>query len=84
MGLVLFGCLVFPKVFRKPKKPSRKPKIQKKTKENTKRPSGKQKKTKCLKVSDPPLDMSLVFFVCLAFPKVLNKTKTNIRENQTY
>ena len=36
MGLVLFGFLVFPKVFRKPKKPSGKPKIPKKTKENQK------------------------------------------------
>ena len=32
MGLVLFGLLVVPKVFRKPKKKSGKPKIQKKTK----------------------------------------------------
>ena len=34
MGLVLFGFLVFPKVFRKPKKPSGKPNIPKTTKEN--------------------------------------------------
>ena len=33
-GFVLFVCLVFPKVFTKPNKPSRKPRIQKKTKEN--------------------------------------------------
>ena len=36
MGLVLFGVLVFPKVFRKQKKPSGKPQIPKKTKENQK------------------------------------------------
>ena len=67
MGLVLFGCLVFPKIFRKPKKPSGKQKIQKKTKENKTKTSGK---TKMFKVSDPPFDMGLVLFVFLVFPKV--------------
>ena len=81
-GFGFFVLLVSPKVFTKPKNPSRKPKIPKKTKENQKT-LGKNKKTKCLKVSDPPLDMGLFFlffvfslmfvwlsFVFLVFSKV--------------
>ena len=69
MGLVLFGFSVFPKVFRKPKKPSGKSKNQGKQKK-TNNTFGKTKKTKFLKVSDPPLDMGLVLFGFLVFPKV--------------
>ena len=70
MGLFFFVLLVFPKVFRKQKKPSRKPKIPKKTKENQKK-HRETKKTMFLKVSDPPLGYGFVFFVLLVFPKVL-------------
>ena len=83
MGLVLFGFSVFPKVFTKPKKLSRKPKIQKKTKKTF----GKPKKTKLLKVSDPPLDTGLVFCF-FGFPEGFYKTKKtfdktkNTKENQ--
>ena len=79
-GLVLFFgfpecCFGFLKTFGKTNN----------TKENQrkpKKPSGNtQKQTKCLKVSDAPLDMGLVLFCCLAFPKVFRKQK-NLRENQ--
>ena len=43
MGLVLFGFLVFPKVFRQPNKPSGKPTILKKTKGKKNKPLGKPK-----------------------------------------
>ena len=77
-GFGFFVFLVFPKVFTKPKNPSRKPKIPKKTKENQKT-LGKTKKTKFLKVSDPPLDM-VCFFVFLVFPKVFTKPKNPSRK----
>ena len=50
----------------KNKKPSGKPKILKKTKENQQN-IRKNKKTKFLKVSDPPLDMGFVFLVFFGF-----------------
>ena len=68
LGYVFFCFLVFPKVFRKPKKHSRKPKIPKKTKENQKNLRENQK-TKCLKVSDPPLDMGSFFLLFLLFSR---------------
>ena len=71
MGLVLFVFLVFPKVFRKPTKPSGELKIQKKTKENQRKPnkpSGKPK-NKVVKGFRPTLGygFGLVWF-CL-FPE---------------
>ena len=131
--LDMFVFLVFPKVFRKPKKPSGKPNIPKNTKEQhknlrenqttkvlegfrptlgygfvvvllvfpkvfenpkniwenqnyqrkPKKPSGKQKQTKFLKVSDPPLDMGLSLLFCWCSLKFL-ENKKHIRENQTY
>ena len=46
-GFVLFGCLVFPKVFRKPNKYSGKPKIPKKTIESNKNLRENKKKQSC-------------------------------------
>ena len=100
MGLVLFGCWVFPKVFRKHKKNLREHQtnIHNDTKE-TKTTSGKPTQNNCLGVSDAPLNMGLVLFVLLVFPKVFRKPKnpsgepqipkktkehqTKLRENQT-
>ena len=81
MGLVMFGCLVFPKVFRQPNKPSGKPNIQNKTKE-TKQSFGKTKQTQFLKVSDPPLDLGLVLFFVGGFSRRFLDNQKNLRENQ--
>ena len=81
-GFVFFCFFVFPKVFTKPKQPSRKPKIPKKTKENQKNIRENQK-TKLFKVSDPPLDMGLVFVVAW-FPQIFLQNQNNLRENQKY
>ena len=92
---LFFGC---PEgVFTKPANPSRKLKIQKKTKENN-NTLGTTNETTFLKVSDPPLDMFCLFvlFVCV-FPTVfvvlfcivgflegvVGFVKKNLRENQT-
>jgi len=61
MGLVLFVFLVFPKVFRKPKKTSVKPKIPKKTKENKKN-LRKNQKTKVFKGFRPTLGYGFGLF----------------------
>ena len=45
---------------------------------------GKTEQPKCLEVSDPPLDMGLVLFDLLVFPKVFRKHKKHLREHQTY
>ena len=81
MGLFVFVLLVFPKVFTKPKNPSRKPKIQKKNQRKPKNIRNNQK-PKFLKVSASPLDMGFVFLF-LGFPEGFYKTK-NFRENQKY
>ena len=89
-GFVFFVFLVFPKVFTKPTNPSRKPKIQKKTKENQTNIRKHKKNNKLLKVSASPLDMGFVFFLCFfGFPEgFYNKNKnsfektTNTKENQ--
>jgi len=72
--------LVFPKVFRKPTKTFVKTKIPNKTKENQKT-FGKTKKPKFLKVSDPPLDLGLVFLV-FWFSRRFFWFSKNLRENQ--
>ena len=74
MGLVLFGLLVFPTVFRKPKKRSGKPKIQKNTKENPKNLRENQRNN-VLKVSEPSLDMGLFLFVVFVFSLKQQKKK---------
>ena len=81
-GFVFFSLLVFPKVLNKTtKKPSENHKYQRKQNKTL----GNTKKTKFLKVSDPPLDM-LFFcfheccFVFAVFPKVFWFSK-NLREN---
>ena len=87
-----------PENIKENQKYKRKPEIQKKTRnqknhrenqkykrkpKKTKQALGKtQKKTKFLKVSDPPLDMGL-FFVFLVIPKVFTK-QNSFRENQKY
>ena len=68
------GVFVFPNVFRKQTNHSRKPTIQKKTKEN-KTNLLENQKTKFLKVSDTPLD---IFWVS---PKVFRK-QNNIRKTK--
>ena len=90
VGSVLFVFLVFPKVFRKPKKPSGKPNIPKKTKENkqtfrktnnTKENQRKQTNLRehqqqlFLKVSDPPLDMGLFVLLLWFSLRFFYKTK---------
>ena len=76
MGLVLVVFLVFPKVFTKPTKPSRKPKIPKKTKQNkTKQKTfGKTRKNKVVKGFRPTLGYGFVLYL-LVFPKVFTKPK---------
>ena len=84
---LLFG---FPECFfvQDTKQPSRKPNIPKKTKEHKKHLRENPNKNKCLKVSDPLLDMGLVLFVFVGFPKVVRKTKQpfgktkNTKDNQ--
>ena len=78
MGLFFFVLLVFPKVFTKLKKPSRKSNIPKKTTEHKKKTFGKTKTTKLFKVSDPPLDMFSFLFV--GFPEGFYKTKKNFEK----
>ena len=81
-GLGLVCLLVFPKVFRKPKKTFGKTINIKKR--NEKQNSGKPTtKTVCLKVSDPPLDMGL-FCLVVWFSRRFLENQTNIRENQKY
>uniref|UniRef100_UPI00404A101A hypothetical protein n=1 Tax=Flavobacterium sp. TaxID=239 RepID=UPI00404A101A len=66
--------MVFPKVFRKPKKPSVKPKIPKKTKENQKN-IRKNQKNKVFKGFRPTLGYGFGLFGFLVFPKVFRKPK---------
>ena len=68
MGLVLFGFLVFPKVFKKTKKPSVKSKIRKKTKENQKN-LRKNQKTKVFKGFRPTLGYGFGLVWFLGFPE---------------
>ena len=76
MGLVLFVFLVFPKVFTKPTNPSRKPKIQKKTKENQTNIRNNQK-NKVFKGFRPTLGYVFCFlFLFFWFPEGFYKTKT--------
>ena len=67
-GLVCFFGLVFPKVFRKPKKPSVKPKIQKKTKENQKN-IRKNQKNKVFKGFRPTLGYGFGLVWFFGFPE---------------
>ena len=65
-----FLCfLVFPKVFSKPKNPSRKPTIQKKTKENQRKPKNirKNRKNKVFNGFRPTLGYGFVFWFSLVF-----------------
>ena len=66
MGLFLFGLLVFPKVFRKPKKPSGKPNIPKKTKEHQKN-IWENQKNKVFKGVIPTLGYGFGLFLCCLF-----------------
>ena len=59
MGLVLFVFLVFPKVFRKPKKPSGKPEYQRKTTKK-KKTYRKKQNTKYINNAEPNKDMKIV------------------------
>ena len=70
--------MVFPKVFRRPKEPSGKPKN---TKENQRKPSGKQKNT-VFKGFRPTLGYVFCFFVW--FSRRFLENKKHFRENQTY
>ena len=67
-GFVFFGLLVFPKVFRKQKKHQENQTYKRKPKK-TKKNFGKTKKTKFLKVSDPPLDICCCCCCCCCFPE---------------
>ena len=77
---VFFG---FPEGFYKTNKSFEKTKN---TKENQRKPKktnktlGKTKKTKCLKVSDSPLDMFFVF--CFGFPDGFYKTKKSLEKTK--
>ena len=87
-----FVVLVFPMVFRKPKKPSGKPNMQKTTKENNnnlrENINKKNNKHICLKGFRPTLGYGFVFFVC--FPEGFEKTKktcgktNNTKENHKH
>ena len=70
-GFVFFVCLVFPKVFTKPKNHSRKPKKQRKPKKTNKNLRENQK-NKVFKSFRPTLGSGFVCFFCfcLVFPKV--------------
>ena len=71
---------MFPKVFRKPTKTIGKTKDTKDNQRTHNKTFGKTNKTKLLKVSDPPLDMDLLFFVCWCSLKFL-QNQENLREN---
>ena len=79
----LFFCISgVPKGFLQNQKIIRENHKYKRNPKKTKKDFGKTKKTKLLKVSDPPLDMCLFVFVWLSL-KFLQNQK-NIRENQKY
>ena len=86
-GFGCFCCLVFPKVFTKPKNHSRKSKILKKTKENQKN-IRKYKKNNVFKGFSPTLGYGFVFFSFFGFPEGFYKTKKSFdkikytKENQ--
>ena len=82
MGLVLFGLLVFPKVFRKHKKNLRENQTYKRKPKKTNNNFRQTKKNKFSKVSDPPLDMGLVLFGVWVFPKVFRRNTTFGKTNK--
>ena len=97
--MLLFFCFFgFPEGFYKTKTTFEKTNNTKENQRKQKKPSGKQTKTKCLKVSDPPLDMVFLFVVLVfqkvftkpkqpsrkpTIPKTTKENKQNLRENQT-